>query len=60
VATDIAARGIDIDGRHPRLVQFELPNVPEAYLHRIGRYARAGADGPAPPSPSAPTKNATS
>ncbi|MGH6980571.1 MAG: DEAD/DEAH box helicase, partial [Stellaceae bacterium] len=44
VATDIAARGIDIDGI-THVVNFELPNVPESYVHRIGRTARAGADG---------------
>jgi ATP-dependent RNA helicase RhlE len=44
VATDIAARGIDVDGV-THVVQYELPNVPEAYVHRIGRTARAGASG---------------
>ena len=44
VATDIAARGIDIDGVS-HVVNFELPNVPEAYVHRIGRTARAGTSG---------------
>ena len=44
VATDIAARGIDIDGVS-HVVNFELPNVPESYVHRIGRTARAGAAG---------------
>ncbi|MDP6437825.1 MAG: DEAD/DEAH box helicase [Gammaproteobacteria bacterium] len=44
VATDIAARGLDID-RLPHVVNYELPNVPEDYLHRIGRTARAGQDG---------------
>ncbi len=44
VATDIAARGIDIDAVS-HVVNFELPNVPEAYVHRIGRTARAGASG---------------
>ena len=44
VATDIAARGIDIEGVS-HVVNFELPNVPEAYVHRIGRTARAGASG---------------
>ncbi len=44
VATDIAARGIDIDGVS-HVVNFDLPNVPETYVHRIGRTARAGADG---------------
>ncbi|HWA62422.1 MAG TPA: DEAD/DEAH box helicase, partial [Caulobacteraceae bacterium] len=44
VATDIAARGIDVDGV-THVVNYELPNVPEAYVHRIGRTARAGADG---------------
>jgi ATP-dependent RNA helicase RhlE len=46
VATDIAARGIDVDGI-THVVNFELPNVPESYVHRIGRTARAGADGAA-------------
>ena len=44
VATDIAARGIDID-QLPHVVNFELPNVPEDYVHRIGRTGRAGAEG---------------
>jgi ATP-dependent RNA helicase RhlE len=44
VATDIAARGIDIDGV-THVVNFDLPEVPEAYVHRIGRTARAGAAG---------------
>lgn len=44
VATDIAARGIDIDNVS-HVVNFELPNVPESYVHRIGRTARAGAAG---------------
>jgi ATP-dependent RNA helicase RhlE len=44
VATDIAARGLDID-RLPHVVNFELPHVPEDYVHRIGRTARAGMDG---------------
>ncbi|CAA7626163.1 DEAD/DEAH box helicase [Magnetospirillum sp. UT-4] len=44
VATDIAARGIDIDGV-THVINFELPNEPESYVHRIGRTARAGADG---------------
>jgi ATP-dependent RNA helicase RhlE len=44
VATDIAARGIDVDGIS-HVINFELPNVPEAYVHRIGRTARAGASG---------------
>jgi ATP-dependent RNA helicase RhlE len=44
VATDIAARGIDVDGVS-HVVNFELPNVPEDYVHRIGRTARAGATG---------------
>ncbi len=46
VATDIAARGIDVDGVS-HVINFELPNVPEAYVHRIGRTARAGAGGEA-------------
>jgi ATP-dependent RNA helicase RhlE len=44
VATDIAARGIDID-RLPQVVNFELPNVAEDYVHRIGRTGRAGTEG---------------
>ncbi|MSP61889.1 MAG: DEAD/DEAH box helicase [Myxococcales bacterium] len=44
VATDIAARGIDIDGI-THVINFELPNIPETYVHRIGRTARAGASG---------------
>ena len=44
VATDIAARGLDVDGIS-HVVNFDLPNVPETYVHRIGRTARAGADG---------------
>ena len=46
VATDIAARGIDVDAVS-HVVNFDLPNVPESYVHRIGRTARAGADGTA-------------
>lgn len=46
VATDIAARGIDIDGV-THVINFELPNEPESYVHRIGRTARAGAVGTA-------------
>ena len=44
VATDIAARGIDIDSL-PYVINYELPNVPETYVHRIGRTGRAGASG---------------
>ena len=44
VATDIAARGLDID-RLPHVVNYELPHVPEDYVHRIGRTARAGHEG---------------
>lgn len=44
VATDIAARGIDVDGV-THVINYELPNEPESYVHRIGRTARAGADG---------------
>ncbi len=44
VATDIAARGIDVDGVS-HVVNYDLPNVPETYVHRIGRTARAGAAG---------------
>lgn len=46
VATDIAARGIDID-QLPQVINFDLPNVPEDYVHRIGRTGRAGAKGEA-------------
>jgi ATP-dependent RNA helicase RhlE len=46
VATDIAARGLDIDGV-THIINFDLPNEPESYVHRIGRTARAGADGAA-------------
>jgi len=44
IATDIAARGIDID-ELPHVVNYELPNVPETYVHRIGRTGRAGYEG---------------
>jgi ATP-dependent RNA helicase RhlE len=44
VATDIAARGIDVDGIS-HVINFDLPNIPETYVHRIGRTARAGAEG---------------
>ena len=44
VATDIAARGIDVEGI-THVINFDLPNVPETYVHRIGRTARAGASG---------------
>jgi len=44
VATDIASRGIDVDDV-THVINYELPNVPESYVHRIGRTARAGADG---------------
>ena len=44
VATDIAARGIDVDGV-THVINFDLPNEPESYVHRIGRTARAGAKG---------------
>jgi ATP-dependent RNA helicase RhlE len=46
VATDIAARGLDID-QLPHVVNFDLPNVPEDYVHRIGRTGRAGKEGKA-------------
>ena len=46
VATDVAARGIDVPGVS-HVYNYELPNVPESYVHRIGRTARAGADGAA-------------
>ena len=46
VATDIAARGLDID-QLPHVVNFDLPNVPEDYVHRIGRTGRAGHEGEA-------------
>ncbi len=44
IATDIAARGIDVDGVS-HVINYDLPNVPESYVHRIGRTARAGAEG---------------
>ena len=44
VATDIAARGIDVDGI-THVINYDLPNIPESYVHRIGRTARAGNDG---------------
>ena len=44
VATDVAARGIDVDGIS-LVVNFDLPHVPESYVHRIGRTGRAGASG---------------
>jgi ATP-dependent RNA helicase RhlE len=46
VATDIAARGIDIDGLS-MVINYDIPNIPETYVHRIGRTGRAGADGKA-------------
>ncbi len=46
VATDIAARGIDVDSL-PLVINYELPNVPETYVHRIGRTGRAGKEGAA-------------
>jgi len=46
VATDIAARGIDVDSLQ-YVINFDLPNIPESYVHRIGRTGRAGADGTA-------------
>src|ERR1700682_553540 len=44
VATDIAARGIDVPGIS-HVINYDMPNVPESYVHRIGRTARAGAEG---------------
>jgi len=46
VATDIAARGIDVDDL-THVINYEIPNVPETYVHRIGRTGRAGASGKA-------------
>jgi ATP-dependent RNA helicase RhlE len=46
VATDIAARGLDVEGLS-HVVNFDVPNVPEDYIHRVGRTARAGATGEA-------------
>jgi superfamily II DNA/RNA helicase len=46
IATDIAARGIDVDGIS-HVINYDLPNIPESYVHRIGRTARAGAAGTA-------------
>ena len=44
IATDIAARGIDVD-HLTHAINYELPNVPETYVHRIGRTGRAGREG---------------
>jgi superfamily II DNA/RNA helicase len=44
IATDIAARGIDVDGVS-HVINYDMPNIPESYVHRIGRTARAGAEG---------------
>jgi ATP-dependent RNA helicase RhlE len=44
VATDIAARGIDVEGI-THVINYDMPNIPETYVHRIGRTARAGANG---------------
>ena len=44
IATDIAARGIDVDGIS-HVINYDLPNIPESYVHRIGRTARAGNTG---------------
>ncbi len=44
MATDIAARGIDID-ELSHVINFDIPNIPETYVHRIGRTGRAGLDG---------------
>ena len=46
VATDIASRGIDVD-ELSHVINFELPNIPESYVHRIGRTGRAGSSGKA-------------
>ncbi len=46
IATDVAARGIDISGV-THVINYELPNIPESYVHRVGRTARAGAEGTA-------------
>ena len=46
VATDVASRGLDVDDIS-HIIQFDLPDIPETYLHRIGRTARAGAAGTA-------------
>jgi ATP-dependent RNA helicase RhlE len=56
VATDIAARGIDVDNVS-HVINYELPNEPETYVHRIGRTARAGSDGDAISFCSAPERN---
>ena len=55
IATDVAARGIDIPGVS-HVINYELPNVPEQYVHRIGRTARAG-EGRASPSAFVPRMN---
>lgn len=46
VATDVAARGLDIESL-PQVINYDLPNLPEAYVHRIGRTGRAGKEGTA-------------
>ncbi len=56
VATDIAARGIDVDNVS-HVINYELPNEPETYVHRIGRTARAGSDGDAISFCCAPERN---
>ncbi|MBN2483916.1 MAG: DEAD/DEAH box helicase [Candidatus Omnitrophica bacterium] len=56
VATDIAARGIDVDSIS-HVINYDLPNSPEIYVHRIGRTARAGADGDAVSFCSAPERD---
>jgi ATP-dependent RNA helicase RhlE len=56
VATDIAARGIDVDSIS-HVINYDLPNTPETYVHRIGRTARAGADGDAVSFCSAPERD---
>jgi len=59
VATDIAARGIDVDSIS-HVINYDLPNTPETYVHRIGRTARAGAEGDAVSFCSAPERDCLS
>ena len=54
VATDVAARGIHVDGI-AHVVNYDLPQAPEDFIHRVGRTGRAGARGTAPPSAPAPS-----
>ena len=53
MATDVAARGIHVEGIS-HVVNYDLPQVPEDFIHRVGRTGRAGARGTARPSPRVP------